>query len=59
MRGRVGWTTPLRATNRVLTGPFKTDGEARSLVNALGKEGVSAFAFTSEAGQKVTRLAGK
>lgn len=55
-KGRSGWTTPLRATNRVLTGPFKTDAEARSFVNALAKEGISAFTFTSDAGQKVARL---
>ncbi|WP_419810009.1 SPOR domain-containing protein [Sphingomonas sp.] len=56
LTGRQAWTTPLRATNRVLTGPFRTDAEARALVNQLGKAGVPAFAFTSEAGQKVTRL---
>ena len=58
-KGKSGWTTPLRATNRVLAGPFKTSDEARSFVNALAKEGLSAFSFTSEAGQKVTKLAPK
>lgn len=56
---RPGWTTPLRATNRVLTGPFKTDAEARAFVNQLAKAGVPAFAFTSEAGQVVTKLPAK
>lgn len=56
-RGRPGWWMPLRATNRVVTGPFKTAGEAQTFVNALGKSGVSAFVVTSEAGQKVTKLA--
>ncbi len=56
---RGGWTTPLRATNRVLTGPFKTDVEARTFVNQLAKGGVSAFTFTSDAGQPVTRLPSK
>jgi tetratricopeptide (TPR) repeat protein len=56
---RVGWSTPLRATNRVLTGPFKTDAEARSFVNQLAKAGVSAFTFTSDTGQVVTRLPAK
>ena len=56
---RSGWTTPLRATNRVLTGPFKTGAEARMFVNQLAKGGVSAFTFTSEAGQPVTRLPAK
>ena len=58
-RGKSGWTTPLRATNRVLAGPFKTNDEARAFVNALSKEGLSAFTFTSDAGQKVTKLAAK
>ncbi len=56
-KGRSGWTTPLRATNRVLTGPFKTEVEARAFVNKLSKEGVSAFTFTSTAGQKIAKLA--
>jgi len=54
--GRTGYTTPLRATNRVLAGPFKTDAEARRFINQLAKNGVPAFAFTSEAGQPVTKL---
>ena len=57
--GRKGYTTPLRATNRVLTGPFKTDAEARAYVNQLARKGVSAFSFTSDAGQKVSRLGEK
>lgn len=57
MKGKGAWTTPLRATNRVLAGPFKTSAEAQSFVNTLGKAGVSGFVFTSEAGQKVTKLA--
>jgi len=53
---RSGYTTPLRATNRVLAGPFKTDAEARSFVNKLAKKGVSAFTFTSDKGQPVSKL---
>jgi tetratricopeptide (TPR) repeat protein len=48
-----------RATNRLVTGPFKTEAEARAMVNTLKKQGLSAFTFTSEAGQKMTRLGGK
>lgn len=59
LKGKQGWTTPLRATNRVLTGPFKTSAEAMALVNQLKKQGVSAFMFTSGAGQKVARLGAK
>ncbi|WP_374943318.1 SPOR domain-containing protein [Sphingomonas sp.] len=56
---RQAWTTPLRATNRVLAGPFKTDAEARGFVNDLKKQGVSAFTFTSDPGQPVKRLGEK
>ena len=56
---RGGWTTPLRATNRILTGPFKSDDEAQSFVNSVAKDGISAFVFVSDAGQKITKLAAK
>ncbi len=56
---RGGWTTPWKATNRVLAGPFKTDAEARTFVNQLAKEGVSTFSFTSEPGQVITKLPAK
>ncbi|WP_294039716.1 SPOR domain-containing protein [Sphingomonas sp.] len=58
-RGRQGWTTPLRATNRVLTGPFKSDDEAQAFVNRMAKAGLSGFVFTSTKGQKVERLGAK
>ncbi|MBZ6380576.1 SPOR domain-containing protein [Sphingomonas sanguinis] len=57
--GHKGYKTPLRATHRVLTGPFKTDAEARAFVNQLAKKGISAFPVTSDAGQSVTRLDAK
>jgi tetratricopeptide (TPR) repeat protein len=59
LASRGGYTTPLRATNRVVTGPFKTQAEAQAMVNKLSKDGVSAFTFTSEAGQKMTKLGEK
>ncbi|SEL43770.1 Sporulation related domain-containing protein [Sphingomonas palmae] len=59
LASRAGYTTPLRATNRVVTGPFKTQEEAQAMVNKLSKDGVSAFTFTSEAGQKMTKLGDK
>lgn len=55
-RGRAGYATPLRATNRVLTGPFKSEDEAQAFVNTLGRQGISAFVFTSAAGQKIDKL---
>lgn len=59
LKGKSAYTTPLRATNRVVTGPFKTDREAREFVNTLAKQGLSAFQFTSDEGQKMTRLPAK
>ena len=59
LKKRQAWTTPLRFTNRLLTGPFATGAEAQAFVNTLGKDGLSAFSFQSEAGQKVTRLPAK
>ncbi|KQN25838.1 hypothetical protein ASE86_06460 [Sphingomonas sp. Leaf33] len=59
LKGKGAYTTPLRATNRLLTGPFKSQEEAMALVNSLKKDGTSAFAWQSPAGQKVTRLAPK
>lgn len=58
-KGKQGWSTPLNATNRVLTGPFKSDDAAQEFVNTLKKEGLSAFPFTSTAGQKVDKLPAK
>lgn len=55
-RGKSAWWTPLRATNRLLAGPFKTNAEAQTFVNSLKKEGMSAFVFTSEPGQKINKL---
>ena len=59
LAARTAWTTPLKATNRLLVGPFKTDKEAQDFVNELRKAELSGFAFTSEAGQKIEKLAAK
>ena len=58
-KGKTAWTTPLRATNRILAGPFKNAKEAQGFVNLLRSESISAFVFTSTAGQKIARLAVK
>ena len=59
LAARPAWTTPLKATNRLLVGPFKTDGEAQIFVNELKKSNVTGFAWTSEAGQKIEKLSAK
>lgn len=55
-KGRSGWQLPFKATNRVVTGPFKTAAEAQAFVNTLSKNKLSGFVVNSEAGEKVTRL---
>jgi Flp pilus assembly protein TadD len=59
LKGLGGYSVPFKATNRVLAGPVKSTGEARSLVNALAKNGVTATTYSSEAGQEVLKLAAK
>ena len=55
-RGKTAWTAKLRATNRVLVGPFDSAGDAQDFVNALAKKGVSAFGWNSEKGEAVQKL---
>jgi Flp pilus assembly protein TadD len=57
--GRTAWTTPLRATNRLLVGPFKTPKEAQDFVNELAKLDLSSFSWTSPAGQEIVKLSAK
>jgi Flp pilus assembly protein TadD len=54
-----GYSMSYKATNRVLAGPVKSSADARALVTALGKAGVSATTYSSEAGQEVVKLAAK
>lgn len=51
--------TPYKATNRVLVGPFKSNAEARTLVNAMSKAGLAGNTFASEAGQEILKIASK
>jgi hypothetical protein len=55
-RGKAGYSQSVRATNRVMTGPFKTDAEARAFVNQLARQGVPSYSVSTEAGEAVTRL---
>lgn len=59
LAARSAWTAPLKATNRLLVGPFKTEKEAQAFVNELAKSKLSGFAWSSEAGQKVEKLPAK
>ena len=55
-KGQSATTTPLRFTNRLLVGPFKTADDAQAYVNRMSKSGLSGFVFTSAKGQKVEQL---
>jgi Flp pilus assembly protein TadD len=57
--GRSAWAAKLNATNRLLVGPFADAEAAQDFVNALRKADLSAFAWTSEAGEKVEKLPAK
>lgn len=57
--GKTAWSTPWRASNRLLVGPFPTEEAAQSYVNQLAGKGIAAIQFTSRAGVAVERLAGK
>jgi len=53
------WTAPMGNTNRLLVGPFDSPKEAQAFVKALAKEDLGGFAWTSDEGEKVQKLAGK
>ncbi len=54
-----GYSVAYKATNRILAGPVKSSADARALINALAKAGVSATTYSSEAGQEVVKLGAK
>lgn len=56
---QAAWSTPLRATNRLLVGPFETPRAAQDFVNKLAPKGITAFAWTSPDGQAIAKLAAK
>jgi Flp pilus assembly protein TadD len=58
-KGHSASVVPFRATNRVLVGPFKSQAEARAMLNAMGKAGIQGSSYASEAGQEVARIASK
>ncbi len=53
------WTVPMGSTNRLLVGPFESESEARAFVNALAKESLESFSWTSPAGQEIDKLPAK
>ncbi|WP_106638807.1 tetratricopeptide repeat protein [Allosphingosinicella vermicomposti] len=56
LSAKSAWMVKNGASNRLLVGPFKTSKEAQAFVNDLAKDKVSGFAWTSTAGQEITKL---
>ena len=59
LKGLSPSSVPFKATNRLLVGPFKSQAEARALVNTIGKAGLSGSTFTSEAGQEIAKVSAR
>lgn len=58
-KGQSASVVPYKATNRMVVGPFKSQSEARALVNAMIKAGLQGSTYASDAGQEVSRVGGK
>lgn len=56
---QTAWTTPLKATNRLLVGPFASEREAQEFVNKLKPKGIDAFSWTSPKDQAIAKLASR
>ena len=56
MKGKTPATTPLRATHRLVVGPFKDEDEAQVFVNKMAGKGMSGFVVKTNKGQKVEKI---
>ncbi|HZF44139.1 MAG TPA: SPOR domain-containing protein [Sphingomonadaceae bacterium] len=59
LTAQAAWSTPLKATNRLLVGPFESQRAAQDFVNKLAPKGITAFAWTSADGQAIAKVAAK
>jgi hypothetical protein len=53
------WSASWARTNRLLVGPFASFARAKELETSLKKDGADVFAWRSEAGEEVEKLAGE
>lgn len=58
-KGLSAASVPFRATNRLLVGPLRGQAEARALLGAMQKAGMSGSTYASEAGQEVAKIAAR
>lgn len=56
MKGKSATTTPLRATHRLMVGPFKDADEAQAFVNKMAGKGMSGFVVKTTKGQKIEKV---
>lgn len=56
LAGKTAWTAPLGRSNRLLVGPFETDGQAKELVDGLSKLKMASYSWTSADGQAIEKL---
>jgi Flp pilus assembly protein TadD len=59
LASRDAWTASWGKTNRLVVGPFASFAKAKDYEAQLKKGGADAFAWQSDAGEEVARLAGK
>lgn len=59
LKGQSPSVVPFKATNRLLIGPFKSQAEARAMVNTMKKAGLQGSTFASDPGQVVTKVSAK
>ncbi len=54
--GKGPWAVKYGATNRMLAGPFPTEAAARAALKRLKDKDIDALPFSSDAGEKVTKI---
>lgn len=54
--GKGPWAVKYGATNRMLAGPYPTDSAATAAIKRLKDKGIEALPFSSDEGEKVTRI---
>lgn len=58
-KGQNASSVPFKATNRLLVGPFKSQAEARALVNSMNRAGLQGSTFSSDAGQVIAKVSSR
>jgi hypothetical protein len=54
--GKGPWAVKYGATNRMLAGPYPNEAAARAAIKRLKDKGIDALPFTSDEGEKVTKI---